>query len=88
MAWVMVLLWMTCGTHLVQRIGPAMVIQDLIAIFIWPSSGPHSQLLLGPHTTMNYGPSVDQVWNPYQFRTREDRAEPLHAWILQDILKW
>ncbi len=46
------------------RIGPAMVIQDLIAIFLWLSSGPHDQLLLGPHTAMNYGPSVDQVWIP------------------------
>ncbi len=41
-----------------------MVIQDLIAILLRPSSGPHDQLLLGPHTAMNYGPSVDQVWIP------------------------
>ncbi len=35
-----------------------------IAIFLWPSSGPHNQLSLGPHTAMTYGPSVDQVWIP------------------------
>ncbi len=37
-----------------------------IAIFLWPSSGPHNQLSLGPHTAMTYGPSVDQVWIPEQ----------------------
>ncbi len=35
-----------------------------IAIFLWPSSGPHNQLSIGPHTAMTYGPSVDQVWIP------------------------
>ncbi len=35
-----------------------------IAIFLWPSSGPHNQLSLGPHTAITYGPSVDQVWIP------------------------
>ncbi len=40
-----------------------------IAIFLWPSSGPHNQLSLGPHTAMTYGPSVDQVWSPDKSHT-------------------
>ncbi len=53
-----------------------MVIQDIIAIFLWPSSGPHNQLLLGPHTAMNSvnGPRSDRNSLRYVGQAKADHV--------------